>query len=89
MKVKIKSVAIRDRWGLIFTVEPPGRHADILDLAPVGHLRYGISGFMTSDGKFVNRTEAYKIALEANQLLDQNALGHTPTPGTLYSEDLW
>lgn len=43
-----------------------------------------IQGFLTNKNRFVNRTEAYKIAKEVNQLNDRYH-----TEGTLYSEDLY
>jgi hypothetical protein len=42
-------------------------------------------GFLTSEGKFVNREEALKIALEANQVLDVDDI----RGNELYSEDLY
>jgi hypothetical protein len=43
-----------------------------------------IQGFITDDGRFVDREEAFKIAVECNQLL--NKKNHLPT---LRSEDLY
>lgn len=43
-----------------------------------------IQGFVTDDGKFVNRREAFKIALNCNQLINVQ----TSVP-MLTSEDLW
>jgi hypothetical protein len=43
---------------------------------------------MTSSGRFVTRTEAYRIALAAGQILPMS-LRAGCTPGTLYSEDVW
>lgn len=60
------------------------RHSDIL------HNYYGLvlkglsaQGFFTSKGRFVDRKEAYKIALSANQIHSTNV------SGVLYSEDLY
>lgn len=42
-------------------------------------------GFMTSENRFVDRKEAYKIAKEANQIIDiEHKAGFE-----LYSEDLY
>lgn len=87
--VKIKAVAIRHIDGRIFTLPPPARHMDLFHLLPKGELLSGTQGFVTNQDLFVNRTTAYQIAVNANQLIDQSSLGYTPTPGTLYSEDLW
>lgn len=44
-----------------------------------------IQGFVTNEGKFVDRKEAYLIAKESNQILDSSK-----TRGLeLYSEDLY
>lgn len=86
--VIIKAAAIRHK-NVVFFLLPPARHADIFQLLPKGELALGEQGFIIEDGTFVNRTEAYKIAFEANQILPTDRPGHTPTPGTLYTEDLW
>lgn len=41
-------------------------------------------GFVTSEGRFVDREEAWKIAEIANQIIRQSG-----GKGTLYSEDLY
>lgn len=43
-----------------------------------------IQGFVTSNGKFVNREEAWAIAKNANQIIQTSG-----SEGTLYSEDLY
>jgi hypothetical protein len=43
-----------------------------------------IQGFLTNTNRFVDRTEAYQIAKERNQLNDRHH-----SEGTLYSEDLY
>lgn len=87
--ITIKAAAIIDKNGKIWTRKPPHRHPDILLYGEeCGENIYGgIQGFVTSDGKFVDRAEAYKIAKNANQIIYPP--GGTPTPGTLYTEDLW
>jgi len=87
---RIISVAL-EGYGLIYSLPAPQRHHHII------HALYKLTGksiggdyqqgFITNIGRFVNRTEGYEIAKDAEQLLD---LPHVPhTPGTLYSEDLW
>ncbi len=51
----------------------------------VTHARF-IQGFITDDGRFVDRYEAFKIATECNQLLNPKDPWATPT---LMSEDLY
>lgn len=41
-------------------------------------------GFVTSEGNFVSRTEALKIAIEAGQVIE----GHTTHTTRLFSEDI-
>lgn len=43
-----------------------------------------IQGFITNKGRFVNRKEAFKIALDAGQIDESAGVG-----GELFSEDLY
>jgi hypothetical protein len=43
-------------------------------------------GFLTDTGRFVNRVEAFYIALKAGQIINGTNSATTPK---LYSEDLW
>jgi hypothetical protein len=75
--------------GSTISLPPPARHHTILQAMD---LTMGIDatavppanqGFLTSDGRFVGRTEGFHIAWKAGQgKLD----AETPV---LYSEDLW
>lgn len=75
--------------GEVFTVEPPGRHLDIITAYAenIGGtrrrypMRSAVEGFVTSDGQFVTREEAAKIAFESKQI----RVGKV----RLRSEDLW
>lgn len=66
----------------------PARHHTILQAMslllwlPAEALAACTQGFMTSEGRFVNRVEAFYIASRAGQI------GAKDTP-TLFSEDLW
>lgn len=71
-----------------FSVEPPGRHHDVIRTYAEGvdgkRRRFPQSspqGFMTSAGRFVERAEAARLAFAAGQIKDERQ--------TLYSEDLW
>lgn len=75
--------------GLTFSVPRPGRHGDVirrmdelgfdtLDVMPSDQ------GFLTSEGLFVERHEAARIATEAGQFEQ----GSRANP-QLYTEDLW
>lgn len=45
-------------------------------------------GFLTNTNRFVDRYEAFKIAKEANQILEDSSL-YLAKEGKLYSEDLY
>jgi len=82
----IEKAAIRFRDIVVF-VERPGKHHTIIhELAYLG-LKTPINteddGFLTSTGRFVDRIEAAKIALNAGQIEKLSV------PPNLYSEDLW
>lgn len=87
--VIVKEAAIRLN-GMVHSVPRPGRHHTIIDMLvlekgfppPIA----GEQGFVLSDGKFVNRKKALKIALESGQLKLEDC--HAPATG-LFSEDLW
>ena len=86
---KIEAAAIKLKDGRIVFKFSPARHSDVmLDISTQGDSLSGaIQGFMTSEGRFVTREEAYKIADAAGQIIQREDV--TPTPGTLYTEDLW
>lgn len=71
---------------LICSLPRPYRHTDIM-MEMEGDLPMAIQGFVTSEGRFVNRSEAYGIAHRANQIIEQPHV--IATPGALYTEDLW
>lgn len=77
--------------GRVFTLPAPARHCDVMSFMRNEKVRPGEcrQGFVTSSGRFVDRRIGYRLAEAAGQLLPQNRPGHTPTPGTLYTEDLW
>lgn len=65
------------------------RHGDAFEIMYNHGIAYdkktAVQGFLTDDFRFVDRYEAKKIAVEANQLI-------TPieeTYAALYSEDVW
>lgn len=72
--------------GEVISRPPPARHSDLLlDMQleqEVHGWRYN-SGFLTSRGRFVDRLEAYKVAVRAGQI----AVGGSSE--VLYTEDLW
>lgn len=78
----------------IALVPPPGRHHTVFagvrgacgeNDKTRGFCCAAQQGFVTSAGRFVDRTEAYKVAEAAGQII----MHGSSRPGTLYSEDLW
>lgn len=75
-------------YGATWSLPRPNRHHNVLwaiDKAGLCAMSPGpeAQGFLTSDGRFVDRTEGAEIALKAGQT---DALRWPPY---LYSEDLW
>jgi hypothetical protein len=76
-----------------FSVDPPGRHSDVIRSyakGPDGKPRRfpqssAVFGFMTDTGRFVDREEAHTIAKAAGQIVRRCG----GDEGTLYSENLW
>lgn len=84
---RITHVAIMYK-GVMYTKEKPHRHHHIIkDMVDVHKLPKGLAGnvqgFMTSRGRFVDRTEAAVIARNANQLI------RPIEGGKLFSEEVW
>lgn len=87
---KIICAAIRDKsTGLIYSLPAPQRHHQILHAFAVLHqqLVRGSTeqGFLTSEGQFVNRSDAVRIAVCAGQVSAHELIN----PRQLYSEDVW
>jgi len=66
--------------GLLYIGWSKERHHHVINRFK-GFLKNSIQGFFTSDGNFVTREEAAKIAFLSNQILIRK--------NTLYSEDIW
>lgn len=86
----IKEAAIQRKIdGRIWTGR---RHGDVIrKIISEGHMQTVkhsefTQGFVTDDGRFLDRREAFKIAMEFNQLLN---LKDPWAPPTLMSEDLY
>ena len=85
--VVITGVAIIHEDGSIASLPKPNRHGDVIHMmVDAGHSKpvKGEQGFILSNGEFVGRKFALRLAREGNQLL--------PNKGKLnqlYSEDLW
>lgn len=87
---RIERAAIRID-GEVWDVPRPGRHNNIIRLycketkavdgIPPRYEQKSVQGFVTSEGRFVDRIEAARIAYEAGQT--KEPLKH------LFSEDVW
>lgn len=73
--------------GVVYSVSRPGRHHNVIRMMyesgnpqEEGH----VQGFVTNEGIFVDRKDAYIIARDAGQILDK-----TFPSDTLFSEDVW
>ena len=84
--ITIVGAAIRYKE-LIITLPKPNRHHHILQLMFNLGIKGGgeFQGFITSEGKYIDRKEAITIAMEAGQCKNgKPELGYM-----LFSEDLW
>lgn len=86
---RITAAAIRFH-GTVVSLPPPARHHHCIRAAV--HVGYDDwrpgheQGFITSDGRFVDREEALRIATAAGQIIDDDST--RPHIG-LFSEDVW
>jgi hypothetical protein len=76
--------------GTTYSLPPPNRHAQVLWLINETneHNYPNEEGFLDSEGKFLNRKEAMKIAVASGQLRRREGAQYYQGPD-LYSEDLW
>lgn len=76
--------------GTYFAVSRPGRHHDLVrhmaSLNKAGLANVSKQGFITTHGRFVDRKEALRIAVEQEQLLD---MSEDARRSELFSEDLY
>lgn len=74
--------------GIVASVPRPGRHHDVIREwhAQTGQVTGGKceQGFVTSEGRFVDREEGLRIANLAEQILAKAG-----DPSRLFSEDMW
>lgn len=82
----IAGIAIRHREsGAVFAITKPARHCHAIhELADCGEAAWakGEQGFITSDGKFLNRWQAARYALRTGQT-------ERLVRDELISEDVW
>ena len=82
----VQCAAIRDDDGRVWSVPRPGRHHDVIALMGTAFRQRFDQGFVLSDGRWVRRQPAYRIAVASGQIKDGE--GVAPQHG-LFSEDLW
>lgn len=87
---KVDVAAIRHPDGTIFIVTRPGRHGDLIQhmagVNKAGLKNTRDQGFVTTHGRYINRTEAAAIAVAQGQLLDMSKASHMTY---LFSEDIF
>jgi len=77
----IKAAAIKRSDGVVVTGK---QHSDCIQKSPFGTCKsMSEQGFITTEGEFVNRVEAGKIAWEAGQLKKD------PRGRSIISEEIW
>ena len=89
---KILAAAIRNKeTGVVWSLPTPARHHDLIAICTDwqrGSQSLFEQGFITNDYRYVDRSEAKKIAKKAGQIIAR-------TPGFIYdgewlfSEDVW
>ena len=81
----IKSAAIRDQRGDVYTLPPPAHHKQIVRMMKdkgVG-TKLMVKGFWTSEDRFVGREQGGRIALRSGQAKTLREDPH------LHSGDMW
>jgi hypothetical protein len=82
----IERAAVK-RLGEVTSLPRPARHHNVLHLlaSQVGReTESWEQGFVTSSGRFVDREEAFRIAVAAKQIIKKH-----PPAEILFSEDVW
>lgn len=79
-------------YELVLSLPKPNRHSDVVSAGnflasgKLGSLSSNEKqGFITSEGRFVDRREAYRVAVIAGQIIKGPAMPHIG----LSSEDVW
>ena len=80
----VATVAVRTADGLIHAMPKPARHHNVLHKLHYVYPKATVEqGFISSDGEYLNRVDAARIAIAAGQTKQLN------WPPNLFSEDLW
>ena len=83
----IETSAVKKPDGVVIDLPRPARHHNVIaKICEEPGVKYvgsdSVQGFITSEGRFVDRQEAFAIAANAGQIIIQS--NHI-----LFSEDLW
>lgn len=81
----VECAAILDDDKRIWSVPRPGRHHNVIALMGSAFRQHFEQGFVLSDGRFVMRKAALRVATEAGQIIK----GPTAPQHGLFSEDVW
>jgi hypothetical protein len=65
---KIIGVAIKFKDGPVLAALPPIRHQHLINAQNIGYVDPDMQGFLSSDGKFLSRTDALDIARAEGQI---------------------
>ena len=85
-RIFVDCAAVRDETGLVYAVPRPQRHDGAIMKARHGEVASHLEqGFTLSNGVFVDRYEASKVALASGQITEMIGI----PPFCLTSEDLW
>lgn len=91
--MRITHVAIKTGNGKIYFLPAPNRHHNVLRLmmSLIKDREYDtkIQGFLDEDGNFLNRKDAYLVAVDSGQLDRSRHPPNSYNGNELYSEDLW
>ena len=90
---RIVAAALRNGL-LVLSAPAPCRHHHVIHTAYSAGMEtaHFEQGFLTSAGRFVDRVEAMRIALSADQLVpprDADGIPYTRKHRELFSEDVW
>lgn len=80
--------------GFVFTAPPPARHHTLMHewyrLTRQPQSQRHVQGFLTTEGRFVTRAEAKRLAFDSGQVSGRLISGGTrDAGGIITSEDLW
>lgn len=85
---KVVAAALRAEDGTVTSLPPPARHNDVIRQRVEDGAETPVTdeqGFLLDDGRFVNRHQAWAVAMRAGQVKEEDLT----VQGTIFSEDLW